>query len=220
MSNAVIPVASLALADAINPVTILVGAYLASRPDPRPRLAGFVLGVFGVYLVGGLLLLLGPGELLHVALHGRHGRGVHIASLVLGLMAIAVAALIWARRSTWGRARLPERAFQPGSALALGALVTAIDLPTAFPYFAAIGVTANSGASLTGQVLLLVLFNALYVLPLALMLLAHLVLGARFEPFALRLRAAVDRLTVPLAVAITLGVGVALVWSGAKGLAS
>jgi cytochrome c biogenesis protein CcdA len=218
MVGAVIPVASLALADAINPVTILVAAYLASRSDPRPRLAGFVLGVFFVYLLGGLLLLLGPGELLHVTLRGRESRGFHIASVVLGVSAISAAAFLWIRRSTWGRARLPDRALQPGSALVLGAVVTAIDLPTAFPYFAAIGVTASSGASLAGQVLLLVLFNALYVLPLAVMLVAHLLLGARFEPFAVRLRIAVDRLAVPLVVGITVAVGLALAASGVRGL--
>jgi cytochrome c biogenesis protein CcdA len=218
VSSVVIPVASLALADAINPVTILVAAYLASRRNPRPRLAGFVLGVFIVYFLGGLVLLLGPGELLHVTLRSRNNRGVQIASVVLGVCAIVAAAVLWIRRSTWGRVRLPERALQPGSALMLGAVVTALDLPTAFPYFAAIGVTASSNASVPGQLLLLVLFNALYVLPLALILVAHLLLGARFEPWAVRFRLAVDRLAVPVVVGLTLVVGVALVASGANGL--
>jgi cytochrome c biogenesis protein CcdA len=211
-------VVSLALADSINPVTILVAAYLASRDEPRPRVAGFVIGVFSVYLLGGLVLMLGPGELLRSASGSHDSPGFHVASLVLGAAAIAAAVALWTRRSRWGRPELPDRALEPGSAFVLGAAVTGIDLPTAFPYFAAIGAIVSSDASLAWQIVLLVAFNALYVLPLAVILTAHLLLADRFEPMLARLRGALDRAAVPLVVAITLTAGLALAVSGARGL--
>ena len=63
-------VASLAIVDSLNPVTILVAVYLGSTREPRRRLTGFVIGVFSVYLVGGLVLVLGSGELSDKALAG------------------------------------------------------------------------------------------------------------------------------------------------------
>jgi hypothetical protein len=41
-------VASLAVADSVNPVTVAVAVYLSATPDPVRRLAGFATGVFVV----------------------------------------------------------------------------------------------------------------------------------------------------------------------------
>jgi len=216
--TALIVVASLGLADSINPVTILVAAYLAAGSDPRARLAGFAGGVFAIYLLGGLVLLLGPGTLLHTALTGPKGHGFHIASLVVGVIVIVAAVVLWFRRSSWARVDLPARMRRPGSALALGAAVTAIDLPTAFPYFAAIGAIVSANVSRPEQILLLAVFNVLYVLPLVLMLAAQVVLGRRFEGVLVRLRRIVARAAGPVIVLLTLAVGVVLVVKGANGL--
>jgi cytochrome c biogenesis protein CcdA len=179
-------VASLAVADSVNPVTLVIAVYLASTPEPRRRLAGFAIGVFLTYLVGGAVLVLGPGELLRTAVHGSRTSGFHVASVVTGAVVIALAGVLWALRERFTRRRLPVSPPSPGSALALGAGVTVIDLPTALPYFAAIGAIVSSDAGLLGQLLLLVLFNALYVLPLAAVLAAHSVFGERSEAFLAR----------------------------------
>ena len=48
----------------------------------------------------------------------------------------------------------------------LGATITAVELPTAFPYFAAIAAIIGSGFDVARQVVLLVLFNVCFVAPL------------------------------------------------------
>jgi cytochrome c biogenesis protein CcdA len=211
-------VGSLGIADSINPVTIFAAIYLASTNTPRTRLAGFVTGVFTVYLAGGLVLLVGPAGLLDGALGGVRMPGADFASLALGAVAIVAAWLLWMRRARLGQVRLPERALAPRSAFALGAVVTALDLPTAFPYFGAIAVVAASGAPLGGKVLLLVLFNTIYILPLGLVLAAHLAFGERCEAALSRAREAVERAAVPALAAITLVGGFLLVARGASGL--
>jgi len=218
LTAALILVASLGLADSINPVTILVAAYLGVGADPRPRLAGFAAGVFGIYLLGGLVLLFGPGELLHTALRGPKGRGFDVATLVVGGIVIVAAVVLWLRRASWAHPELPARMLRPGSALALGAVVTAIDLPTAFPYFAAIAAIVSAGVSRAEEIILLVVFNALYVLPLVLLLVAQIVLGARFELTIIRVRSLLDRIGATVLVGLTLAVGVVLVVKGATGL--
>ena len=212
-------VVSLAVADSINPVTIAIAIYLGSTRDPRRRLASYAAGVFAVYLAGGLLLVLGPGALLRAAAEGSHTRGFHLGSLLIGLLVIALAMVLWVRRRRWTRLRLPEWALRTESSFALGAAVTALDLLTAFPYFGAIGAIVSSDLALPGQVVLLVVFNALYVLPLVAVLVAHSLFGERAEAFLARGREAIERFSPAVLTLLTLAAGVALVVRGANGLA-
>jgi cytochrome c biogenesis protein CcdA len=212
-------VMSLAIADSINPITIAIAIYLVSTPSPRRRLASYAIGVFSVYLAGGLLFVLGPGELLRIAAAGSRTRSFYAASLVIGSLVIVVGAVLWARRERWSRLRLPEWALRTKSSFALGAAVTAFDLPTAFPYFAAIGAIVSSDLTLPGQVLLLVVFNALYVLPLIAVLIAHSLFGERAETHLARARDVIERLSPVVLTVLTIGAGIALVIRGANGLA-
>jgi hypothetical protein len=70
-------VASIALADSVNPSTLVRGLWLAA-PPAGCRLASFTLGVFVVYTTGGLVLLFGPGRILINALHHFHGPLEHV----------------------------------------------------------------------------------------------------------------------------------------------
>ncbi|MGH2896902.1 MAG: GAP family protein [Solirubrobacteraceae bacterium] len=211
-------VAALGVADSINPVTILVAMYLGSGPDPARRLGGFISGVFTAYLIGGLALMLGPAELLRGGLAGVEIPGMDAAALVAGVGLMAVAVAVWTRRNRLARVRLPDGLARPRSALALGALVTVLDLPTAFPYFGAIAVIVNGDMPMVAQLILLGLFNALYVLPLALVLVAHLAFGARSHALLARVRAAVARIAAPLLAAGAGAAGAALVARGAGGV--
>jgi cytochrome c biogenesis protein CcdA len=212
-------VASLALADSINPVTIAIAIYLASTRDPQRRLARYAAGVFAVYLAGGLVLVLGPGVLLRAAVEGSHRRGFHLASLLIGSLVIGLAIVLWAKRRRWTRLGLPQRLLTTESSFALGAAVTALDLPTAFPYFGAIGAIVSSDLAIPGQVVLLVVFNALYVLPLVAVLLARSLFGERAEAFLARASESIERLSPAVLTLLTLAAGIALVVRGANGLA-
>ena len=56
---------SIGFADSLNPSTVAPAMYLATgKRDPRRQVAQFTLGVFAVYLLGGLAVALGPGELV------------------------------------------------------------------------------------------------------------------------------------------------------------
>ena len=82
-------IAWLGLFDPSTRVTIAVAAVLAATDRPVRRLAGFVAGIFSVYLLGGLVLTLGPGELLDTLSHGPGGATLrHVVLLVVGVAAI------------------------------------------------------------------------------------------------------------------------------------
>jgi cytochrome c biogenesis protein CcdA len=181
-------------------------------------LGGFIGGVFAAYLAGGLALMLGPAELLRGVLSGVEIPGADAAALVTGGALILVAVAVWTRREHLARVQLPHGLTRPGSALALGALVTVLDLPTAFPYFGAIAVIVSADVPAAAQLILLVAFNVLYVLPLALVPGAHLAFGARGHAMLARIRGAVERIAAPLLVVGAGGAGVALVVRGAAGV--
>jgi hypothetical protein len=88
---------------------------------------------------------------LRTAVDGVHSRGFDMVSIVLGMVIIAVAGVVWAKRGQFvGRDRSAS-VQRPGSGLALAAIVTAVDLPTAFPYFAAIAAIVGSDVGLTSN---------------------------------------------------------------------
>ncbi len=106
----------------------------------------------------------------------------------------------------------------PRSAFALGASVTVLDLPTAFPYFAAIAAIANSGAALPAQLALLGGFDLIYVSPLLAIAALPALAGHRWRAMAIRGRRAVDRFAAAAVAALTGLMGGALILRGAGGL--
>jgi cytochrome c biogenesis protein CcdA len=210
-------VGSLALADSVNPVTIAVSLYLASGGRPHVRVAAFAAGVLGVYGVGGAALLLGPGQLLGAAISGSDTRAFHTGSIVVGAVLVLAALEIMRRGPAAGLTAVMDR-LGTRSALALGASVTVVDLPTAFPYFAAIAAIANAGGSVGTQIALLASFNLIYVLPLGVIAVLPALGGRRWRTLAGRARTAADRFTPAVVSALTAVMGGALIVRGADGL--
>ena len=84
----------------------------------------------------------------------------------------------------------------PGGALGaagLGAGIILAELPTAFPYFAALAAIVGSSATLVGQLELVVLFNVAFVLPLLVILGVRTFAGPRSERLLELTRGALDR---------------------------
>ena len=159
-------VVSIGLADSLNPSTIAPALYLASGEHAREQVAEFTLAVFAVYLVGGLAIALGPGQLLlSLVPHPGH-RLAHILEIVAGVTMLAAAAVLWRHRDRLAERKAPELDPHGRSSFVLGATITAVELPTAFPYFAVIAAIVGSGVDPARQVVLLVLFNVCFVLPL------------------------------------------------------
>jgi cytochrome c biogenesis protein CcdA len=158
---------SIGLADSLNPSTIAPALYLAAGERPRERVTQFALGVFLVYLIGGVAIALGPGQLLlSIVPHPRHA-AAHIIETAVGVALIASGLMLWRHRRSLAKRNPPSFDSSGRSSWVLGATITAVELPTAFPYFAAIAAIVGSGVGLPRQIMLIVLFNVCFVLPLA-----------------------------------------------------
>jgi cytochrome c biogenesis protein CcdA len=212
----VLLVVSVGLADSVNPSTLAPALLLAAQPRGVVSLARFTAGVFVVSLAGGLVLLLGPGELILGALPHPGQRAKAIAEVVGGVLLLCLAAILWIRRERFARSLSKGQDRIQRGAFALGAGLMAIELPTALPYFATIAAILASPFSLATQLLLLALYNVAFVAPLLALLLARELAGekaaARIERIGAWLR---SRLPVLLAALLAL-LGLGLVALGIR----
>ncbi len=167
-------VGSIALADSVNPSTLIPALWLASAPSGG-KLTSYTLGVFGMYLAGGLVLVFGPGPALITMLGHVQGPIEHALEAAGGTLALGFALVVWRSRD--------ERADWPGvrrcqtrrSAFALGAGIMAVELPTALIYFGAISAILAARPAATVEISLLTTYNAVFVAPLlALIVVCHL----------------------------------------------
>ncbi|MGO9792471.1 MAG: GAP family protein [Solirubrobacteraceae bacterium] len=170
-------VISIGLVDSLNPTTIGPALYLAGGDHGRRRVAQFTLAVFGVYLVGGIVIALGPGQLVLSAFPHPRREATHILEIVAGATMLVVAGFLWWRRRLLSQRVPPGATPERGSSAILGATITALELPTAFPYFAAIAAIAASGIDTSRQIIMLLLFNACFVAPLVGIFLALALVG-------------------------------------------
>jgi cytochrome c biogenesis protein CcdA len=159
-------VISIGFADSLNPTTIAPALYLAAGDRARRQVAQFTAAVFGVYLLGGLAIALGPGELL-LAIVPKPGRHLgYVLEVVAGVAMLACAALLWGYRHRLAESRAPEINPRGRSSAILGATITAVELPTAFPYFAAIAAVVGADVGIVRTIFLLVVFNVCFIAPL------------------------------------------------------
>ena len=139
-------VLSIGLADSMNPSTIAPGMYLALGKRATGDLIQFTLGVVAVNFLGGVVIVLGPGEALLALVPKPDHTARYIGETVAGVVMLIGAFVLWHRRHGLAkRHHLPAPPSEGKSSLLLGATIAVVELPTAFPYFAAIAAIVDSG---------------------------------------------------------------------------
>jgi cytochrome c biogenesis protein CcdA len=211
-------VLSIGLADSLNPTTIAPALYMAAGDRARQRVTQFTLGVFVVYLLGGVAVALGPGQLLLSLVPHPSRVARHIAEIAAGVAMLVAAAFLWRFRERLGARKAHDFEVAGRNSAALGATITAVELPTAFPYFAAIAAIVGSGLDLPRQVILLVLFNVCFILPLLAIIATLAVFGDRAERVLTNVRLYMHRHWPTILSACALVAGVIVILLGATGL--
>ncbi len=209
-------ITGIALADSLNPSLFVAQFYLLTTPDPVPRIVSYIAGVLAVNLGGGLLVLAGFRTLV-----GRYLAAVPPAvgwGLVLAAGLALLAFGLWYRpRASSEPARTP-RSLRPAHTFLLGAAVMLNELTTALPYFVAIERITAAGLGVAGNVVAMLLYNAVFALPLIAFLAALLVHRQRFTAQIARVREATVRWIPAILRWGSVVVGVALTAWGTAGL--
>ena len=170
---------ALAVLDSINPSAIVVTLYLLSHERVTAQIVVYVAAIFLTYLTLGAMMMVGIDALLPSL---RTTGSARLGFIVQGLIGLAL--LLYAIRApmTTTSARRVEPSASTYAALALlGVTVTAMELPTAVPYFGAIALLTTADLPMARWLPLLVLYNAIFVLPPVLLLVGHIVFGRRLD---------------------------------------
>jgi cytochrome c biogenesis protein CcdA len=182
MLKLALTVVAIALPDCINPSLIGGELFVAMGSHPRRRSIAFTLGVLAVTFGFGLAFALGLGDLI-LSLVPRPGASVKYALITAAGAALVLGgSVIWIRRQalTSSADQNADRRSH-GSPALLGAGLAGFELLTAFPYFAAIALIIGSGVSNASKLFLLLLYCAVYALPLIGIAVAFAVMGERAE---------------------------------------
>ena len=173
-------VASIGAADSLNPSTIGPALVFATGRRPVRALASFIAGVFLVSFAAGVLVILGPGQLLIDSLPEPSAHAKNVVEVVAGALLLLLAAVLWARRGrVSGRIAESRSEETDRSAFLLGAGIIAVELPTAFPYFAALATIVAAHVSPGAGIALVALFNLAFVSPLLAILAVRALAGER-----------------------------------------
>lgn len=211
-------VVSIGLADSANPSTIAPALYLATGERALGRVTEFTIGVFVVYFVGGAAIALGPGQLLLSLVPHPSRTTRHVLEIVAGVAMIVAAAMLWYYRDNLSRRDPPDFDAEGKSSAILGATITAVELPTAFPYFAVIAAIVGSGLDPARQVMLLVLFNVCFVLPLVAIVVTLALAGDQAERVLTSGRAFLQRHWPALLAGLALAAGLFVIALGVTGI--
>jgi cytochrome c biogenesis protein CcdA len=212
-------VISIGLADSMNPSTLAPGLYLALGERARSNLIQFTLAVFGVNFVGGAVIALGPGEVVLHLLPHPHATARYILETIAGVVMLIAAVVLWLKRKSLRQRELPSPSAEGRSAILLGLTISAVELPTAFPYFAAIAAIVGSGLGPLRQLIALALYNIAFVLPLILMILLLEFAGEKAKRVIESARDWLQRHWPTLVAALALVAGVFVTLLGVTGLA-
>lgn len=198
-------IAGLAALDSLNPATIAGVALILLAPLQR-RLAtalAFVAGAYLTVLAIGVAVYAGADLAADVVAGGLVW--VRRGALGLAALLLLVAAVRRLRPQHRSAVVLP-RWFGPWTAAPVGVLVTAADLPNAFPYLIAIERLVNADVPLTTGLWVLAGYAVVYCLPCLMLLAVGTLHGERMRR---RLQRVYDRIgqarTVPRSIPAALG---------------
>lgn len=157
-------IAGLALLDSLNPATIVAVALILLTAQRRPALtaAAVVVGAALTVATVGAVLFLSAGAVAGAV------DGVLIGLRVVAFGAAGTALVIAGVRRLRDRPRRPLELppwFSPATALPFGVIVTAADLPNAFPYFIAIERMLAADTDVTTGLLVIAVYAVIYCVP-------------------------------------------------------
>jgi cytochrome c biogenesis protein CcdA len=213
-------VVSIGLADSLNPSTVLPALYLASGQRASRQVTQFTVGVFAVYLAGGAVIALGPGQILLSLVPHPGPTARYIVETAAGAVMLIASGFLWRDRKSLAHHELPAPTKEGRSSAVLGVMITAVELPTAFPYFAAIAAIVGSGFDLGRQLVLLMVYNVCFVLPLIAIAVTVAVAGEEADRVLLRARERLQTYWPVLLAGLALLAGAFVILLGVTGLAS
>lgn len=179
-------IAGLALLDSLNPATIIAVTLILIAAPHRPGL------IAGAAVLGAALTVFTVGAALFLTAGAAAGA---VDGIVVGLRFVAfgaagIALIAAGVRRFRDRERRPTALpawFSPWTALPFGVVLTAADLPNAFPYFIAIERLVATGVDVGVGLAVIAGYTVIYCLPCLILLAVGLIARERVRAMLERL---------------------------------
>ena len=221
MAELVLVLTPIALMDStsITPLCIVVLAILLGGPSPLFRSTALLASVFLSYLAVGLLVLFGLQSVLDTinAYALEVWQDPNTEELILQILIGFVLVVAGLRIGRGRKQQTEEEAateVTASQAFLAGAGMTIVGLPGAVPYLAAINLILRSDQTTRQEVMVLVVYNIVFVAPLAAIVALSLVLGERSQRLLHNIRGFFDRWGQRLIVSLMLVLGALLIMDG------
>ncbi|EEM13735.1 hypothetical protein CN535_22730 [Bacillus pseudomycoides] len=180
-------IGGLALLDTLSPATLGVTVYLLLTDKERltKRLLVYLLTIAGFYFAVGVSLMLGLDFLLEIISGVFQNRIVSWTFFIIGVILFIASFYVPTKKSS----DLPApKSKSILSMVALGFTTSLIEVGTAFPYFAAIGIMTTSNLSWVEWSSILAGYNFIMVLPSLVLFLFYLLFGRWMQTSLEKLR--------------------------------
>ncbi|AWP28032.1 hypothetical protein PVOR_15769 [Paenibacillus vortex V453] len=166
----------LSLLDMLSPAALGVTVYLLLTERDRliSRLGVYLVTVAGFYFLVGAALMLGLGAVMKSISDIFQNRTVSWMMAILGGVLFVASFYVPTKKKSEPR-RPKSKSF--GAMIGLGFTTSLIEVATALPYFAAIGLMTTAQLNTVQWVPILAAYNMVMVLPPLILLGLHLVLG-------------------------------------------
>ncbi|MCM3342557.1 GAP family protein [Paenibacillus sp. MER TA 81-3] len=187
-------VGALSLLDTLSPATLGVTVYILLTVKERlvPRLLVYLMTVAGFYFVVGASLMLGLDAVFESV------SGIFQNQVVSWIMAIVGGALFigsfYVPTKKVSEPRRPKSK-SIGAMIGLGFTTSLIEVATALPYFAAIGLMTTAQLTTVQWVPILAAYNFIMVLPPLVLIGLHLVFGRLMQNPLEKLRVKIAKST-------------------------
>ncbi|MEO1226329.1 MAG: GAP family protein [Pseudomonadota bacterium] len=182
----------------IVPICIVPLIILLSGPNPVGRSAALLFGVFLIYVIVGLLILFGLRQAFdaidaYVLRVWQHPNAEElIFEIIVGIVLVVLGVRMALHRRT--EREKPTPSSMTGlQAFFAGVVMAIVGLPGAVPYLAAIDLIIRSNLSIAQSVVLIGLYNVVFVAPLIGIVVLRLALGDRSEAILDRTRSFLSR---------------------------
>lgn len=165
-----------ALLDSLNE-QIVLSSYLLASKRPVLQILLFSLVIFVIFFAVGLALVFGLGYAIIDFFAKEHIIDYVLEAIVAVLLFVFACVMKYKPESSMMSGK--KESWYKG--LSLGAVITLINIPMAFPYFAIITKLLTAHYSAGAKIGYLILFNAIYVLPNFVILIFYLIIGKRLS---------------------------------------
>ncbi|HAG00550.1 GAP family protein [Paenibacillus lactis] len=176
----ILMIGGLSLLDTLSPATLGVTVYLLLTEKRRlgSRLVVYLLTVAGFYFAVSIALKLGLGVVFEIFSGFFQSRAVSWLLFIIGVILFVWSFYVPKRKQP---SLTNPRSKSIAAMVALGVTTSLIEVGTAFPYFAAIGLMTNAGLAFYQWLPLLIAYNVVMVLPPLILYALHKLLGRSMQ---------------------------------------